>query len=178
MDDCIKLNFSFIKEMLECSNLEENPEVMHIIDTLFHEARHVIQFRSMEKDNMDEEIYEQYKEDIIRNILTGYYKKNYIGVTFEKDARVEGAKQLVELLKKYFPYMEKCIEYYDKLMNDELKEEVTDKKTFELSKKKSMDEIMEKLISINPDIMEEYKQLGLEYNKDGTKKEKEEIVIK
>lgn len=48
-DGIIKINVSSVKKMFECNNYEENPEAIHILDTIFHEARHIMQYRLMQK---------------------------------------------------------------------------------------------------------------------------------
>ena len=54
----------------------------------------------------------------------------------------------------------------------EKEQEFKSKVLFELSDKLSVDEILEKVISINPGILEQYPLLSREFNKDGSRKNK------
>lgn len=109
----IVLNIYNIKDLLAKNNLNEQPEVLHIITTLYHECRHLKQ-KTMMTSNFDENIYEMYKEEILMNSLEGYYTNNYRGTYCEKDARITGNEELINLLEIYFPYMQNAIFYYKK----------------------------------------------------------------
>ena len=118
-DGIIKINVSNVKKMFECNNYEENPEAIHILDTVFHEARHIMQYRLMQKKDMSPEIYEQYKEEVLKSLNVDYYNKNYKETLSEIDARLTGAKMVVDFLKEYYPYMINCIKYYDAIVKKE-----------------------------------------------------------
>lgn len=166
----IVLNVYNIKDLLEKNNLNEQPEVLHIITTLYHECRHLKQ-KTMMTSNFDENIYEMYKEEILMNSLEGYYTNNYRGTYCEKDARITGNEELINLLEIYFPYMQNAIFYYKKQNEKEYNEIITNKKTFELSMPVRVDDAIEKLVQVNPELLNTYPWLKHEYNIDGTRKD-------
>lgn len=166
----IVLNVFNIKDLLEKNNLNEQPEVLHIITTLYHECRHLKQ-KTMMTSNFDENVYEMYKEEILMNSLEGYYTNNYRGTYCEKDARITGNEELINLLEIYFPYMQNAIFYYKKQNEKEYNEIITNKKTFELSLPVRVDEAIEKLVQVNPELLNTYPWLKHEYNIDGTRKD-------
>lgn len=168
-ENCIELNYDLIKKLLVTSDYETAPESIHILETIFHEARHIQQFTYMQDENMEDDIYMHYKEEVVSNINLQYYQKNYFGISFEKDARVTGSKMVVSLLKNYFPHMKECIKYYENKVDEELREDVKTKYIFELSEELNLDEVLEKIVTINPDIIKQYPGLKREYNLDGSK---------
>lgn len=167
----IVLNVYNIKDLLEKNNLNEQPEVLHIITTLYHECRHLKQ-KTMMTSNFDNNVYEMYKEEILMNSLEGYYTNNYRGTYCEKDARITGNEELISLLEIYFPYMQNAIFYYKKQNEKEYNEIITNKKTFELSLPVRVDDAIEKLVQVNPELLNTYPWLKHEYNLDGTRKDK------
>ncbi len=167
----IVLNVYNIKDLLEKNNLNEQPEVLHIITTLYHECRHLKQ-KTMMTSNFDDNVYEMYKEEILMNSLEGYYTNNYRGTYCEKDARITGNEELINLLEIYFPYMQNAIFYYKKQNEKEYNEIITNKKTFELSMPVRVDEAIEKLVQVNPELLNTYPWLKHEYNINGTRKDK------
>ena len=166
----IVLNVYNIKDLLAKNNLNEQPEVLHIIATLYHECRHLKQ-KTMMTSNFDDNVYEMYKEEILMNSLEGYYTNNYRGTYCEKDARITGNEELINLLEIYFPYMQNAIFYYKKQNEKEYNEIITNKKTFELSMPVRVDEAIEKLVQVNPELLNTYSWLKHEYNIDGTRKD-------
>ena len=169
-ENTIVLNVRGIAELLKAKKIDSHPEVLSILDTAFHESRHIIQFRKNDSEDMEEELYNQYKEDILASLNMEYYDKNYYGVSYERDARICGAEGVVELLSKNYPYMSQSIEYYTNKVQKEIsKEETIEKKIFELSDKISVDTALEKIISINPTLIEQYPFLKREYDLNGNK---------
>ena len=166
----IVLNVYNIKDLLAKNNLNEQPEVLHIIATLYHECRHLKQ-KTMMTSNFDENIYEMYKEEILINSLEGYYTNNYRGTYCEKDARITGNEELINLLEIYFPYMQNAIFYYKNQNEKEYNEIITNKKTFELSMPVRVDDAIEKLVQVNPELLNICPWLKHEYNIDGTRKD-------
>lgn len=171
-DGIIKINVSNVKKMFECNNYEENPEAIHILDTVFHEARHIMQYRLMQKKDMSPEIYEQYKEEVLKSLNVDYYNKNYKETLSKIDARFTGAKMVVDFLKEYYPYMINCIKYYDAIVKKEEERIIHKKNVLELADDVTVDEALEKIIAVNPKLLEKYPGLQREYELDGTKKEK------
>lgn len=170
-DGVIKINVLNVKKMFDCNNYEENPEAIHILDTIFHEARHIMQYRLMQKSNMSPEIYEQYKEGVLKSLNVDYYNQNYEETLSEIDARLTGAKMLVDFLKTYYPNMINCIKYYEAIVKKEEQRIIHKKSVLELSDDVTIDEALEKIIAVNPKLLEKYPGLQREYELDGTKKE-------
>lgn len=167
--DSICLNIKFIKQLIDTNNYEDNPELIHILVTLFHEVNHIIQFRKMNDSDMDDITYHQFKEEIIRKIISGYYFSNYKYISIEQEARINGSYTLVKFLKKYFPYLTNCIKYYENITKVEQIELDNKKKVFELSNKVDINLLFDKLVSLFPSILEDYPILNREYNKDGSR---------
>lgn len=170
-DGVIKINVLNVKKMFDCNNYEENPEAIHILDTIFHEARHIMQYRLMQKKDMSPEIYEQYKEGVLKSLNVDYYNQNYEETLSEIDARLTGAKILVDFLKTYYPDMINCIKYYEAIVKKEEQRIIHKKSVLELSDDVTVDEALEKIIAVNPKLLEKYPGLQREYELDGTKKE-------
>ena len=170
-DGVIKINVLNVKKMFDCNNYEENPEAIHILDTIFHEARHIMQYRLMQKNDMSPEIYEQYKEGVLKSLNVDYYNQNYEETLSEIDARLTGAKMLVDFLKTYYPNMINCIKYYEAIVKKEEQRIIHKKSVLELSDDVTVDEALEKIIAVNPKLLEKYPGLQREYELDGTKKE-------
>ena len=171
-DNIIQLNYLVIKDLLNNNNLDNNPKFLHIFCTLFHEATHYIQFnKDMDIDTISDNDYINYKEIVLTDLLTNYYNENYEGISYEKEARIMGSYHFFNFLEKYFPYMKNSITHYEKKSKEEKEKIFGDKKIFELSKEINIDNVLEKLILINPSIIDLYPLLQKEYNKDGTKKE-------
>ena len=171
--NAIALNITKIDDLLKCKNIENSPDKIDIIDVIFHELRHIVQYKTIDEDKIDDELYNIYKEDILINYNCGYYDSNYIGVYAEKDARVIGAQNAFMFLQKYFPNMIKCIEYYKRKYEKEISKTYESAKIFELSSEVSKDKAFDLLVLLNPNITNKYKHLKKEYNLDGTKKELE-----
>lgn len=175
-ENLISINYNLIVDLCNNQNRDDNPESLHAFETLFHELRHVVQFNQIENENMDDDLFKLYEEDVIRSISSNYYSKNYFGISFEKDARIKGAEGIINFLNSYFPYMTKSIKHYgDKIEKELSKKEESEKEIFELSKKYPVEKILSKLISINPSIIERFKALNKKYNIDGSKKHGEDL---
>lgn len=160
-DNTISLNYNNLIKLVEAKEHDMNPDVLGIIQTVFHEARHIQQFSSG-KDHLDDSLFLFYEEDVLRQIVSNYYDKNYIGISFERDARIVGAETTVAFLRKYFPNMNNSIDFYEQIATKEknsIIEEGMDqerKSIFELSKNHTVDEMISKFISLNPFIAEDY----------------------
>ena len=167
----ISLNYSLIERLANTENREDDPESMKVFETLFHELRHLVQFNIMDSEDVDEELFEMYKEDTVVEICSNFYDKNYFGISFERDARIRGASDAAAFFKGCFPFMEKTIAYYEDRAKQEENEKVVDeKRIFELSENHTVDEILSKLISINSSVMENHPSLRKGFNEDGSKK--------
>ena len=177
-ENTIVLRVNSAVELIKAKNIDFYPETLSILETVFHESRHIVQFRENGLEDADEELYKQYKEEILRNINIEYYDKNYFGVSYERDARIHGAEGVVEFLKANFPYMSKSIEYYTiKAQKEKTDEEIIKKDLFELSDKISVDDALEKIVSINPSIVKEYTLLKREYDQNGHRIDHKNVLL-
>lgn len=167
----IRINLKGVKDLVSYKGPDDDPSKLSVFDTIFHESKHIFQYYDMMQNGYTDKELNQYKERKLRIYNTGYYSDNYSDISYENEARVYGAGTFVYFLKEFFPEMEKAINYYTKKMLEEQKEQIEERKIFELSNKVSVDEAFDKLVSINPSIIKNDKILIQEYNLDGTKKE-------
>lgn len=167
----IRINLKGVKDLVTYKGPYDDPSKLSVFDTFFHESKHILQYYDMMQNGYTDKELNQYKERKLRIYNTGYYSDNYSDISYENEARVYGAGTFVYFLKEFFPEMEKAINYYTKKMLEEQKEQIEERKIFELSNKVSVDEAFDKLVSINPSIIKNDKILIQEYNLDGTKKE-------
>lgn len=169
-DNYIKLNYDHIMKLVNGHNFDQEVSCLDIFDTIFHEAAHIEQYRYMKEADMDDVSYSQYKENIILNLCADFYKVNYKGVSIEREAREVGAAQAAIFFETLFPHMTNAIKSFRETADKEMKQTYEDRRLFELSDNLTVDEILDKLVSINPGILDQYPVLLREYNKDGSKK--------
>lgn len=169
-DNYIKLSYDSIMKLVNGHNFDQEVECLDIFDTIFHEAAHIEQYRYMKEADMDDVSYSHYKENIILNLCVDFYKANYKGVSIEREAREVGAAQAAILFETFFPHMTNAIKSFRETADKEMNAKYEDRRIFELSDNLSIDDILDKLVSINPAILDQYPVLLREYNKDGSKK--------
>ena len=173
MGRSIRFHLDYVKKLLNTSSYEQDPEALHILNTMFHEARHIQQEIEYQQEEINDSIYLRYKDDILRSRIYPYYNKNYFGISFEQDARIAGAKALEQFLSTYFPDMKQCITYYHTLSQKEEENRIQERRVFELSQPCTTEEAIDKLVAFDPSLLETYPALQKEYYLDGTKKEME-----
>lgn len=173
MGRSIRFHSDYVKKLLNTSSYEQDPEALHILNTMFHEARHIQQEIEYQQEEINDSIYLRYKDDILRSRVYPYYNKNYFGISFEQDARIAGAKALEQFLSTYFPDMKQCIAYYHTLSQKEEENRIQERRVFELSQPCTTEEAIDKLVAFDPSLLETYPSLQKEYYLDGTKKEME-----
>ena len=173
MGRSIRFHLDYVKKLLNTSSYEQDPEALHILNTMFHEARHIQQETEYQQEEINDSIYLRYKDDILRSRVYPYYNKNYFGISFEQDARIAGAKALEQFLSTYFPDMKQCITYYHTLSQKEEENRIQERRVFELSQPCTTEEAIDKLVAFDPSLLETYPALQKEYYLDGTKKEME-----
>lgn len=171
MGRSIRFHSNYVKKLLNTSSYEQDPEALHILNTMFHEARHIQQEIEYQQEEINDSIYLRYKDDILRSRVYPYYNKNYFGISFEQDARIAGAKALEQFLSTYFPDMKQCITYYHTLSQKEEENRIQERRVFELSQPCTTEEAIDKLVAFDPSLLETYPALQKEYYLDGTKKE-------
>ena len=169
-DNYIKLSYDSIMKLVNGHNFDQEVECLDIFDTIFHEAAHIEQYRYMKEADMDDVSYSHYKENIILHLCVDFYKVNYKGVSIEREAREVGAAQAAILFETFFPHMTNAIKSFRETADKEMNAKYEDRRIFELSDNLSIDDILDKLVSINPAILDQYPVLLREYNKDGSKK--------
>lgn len=177
MGRSIRFHSNYVKKLLNTSSYEQDPEALHILNTMFHEARHIQQEIEYQQEEINDSIYLRYKDDILRSRVYPYYNKNYFGISFEQDARIAGAKALEQFLSTYFPDMKQCITYYHTLSQKEEENRIQERRVFELSQPCTTEEAIDKLVAFDPSLLETYPALQKEYYLDGTKKEMEKRNI-
>ena len=177
MGRSIRFHSSYVKKLLNTPSYEQDPEALHILNTMFHEARHIQQEIEYQQEEINDSIYLRYKDDILRSRVYPYYNKNYFGISFEQDARIAGAKALEQFLSTYFPDMKQCITYYHTLSQKEEENRIQERRVFELSQPCTTEEAIDKLVAFDPSLLETYPALQKEYYLDGTKKEMEKRNI-
>lgn len=174
----IRIKISDVNNLLDYNGPNDDPRKLSVLDSIFHECKHIQQsFDMMQGDYTDKELI-QYKERKLRLYNTGYYTDNYRNISYENEAREYGAGSLVYFLKSYFPEMETAINYYTKKMLEEQKTRIEERKVFELSNKITVEEAFDKLVLINPSIIKDDEILMQEYNLDGTKKKTKKGELK
>ena len=167
--DEITINVEGINKLLTYEGIEDDPNKLHILDTLFHEARHLEQGMGLEDDEMSDIMLIHLKEFIMDDYSSNYYSDNYKGISYEKEARVFGAYTLARFLKEFFPDMTYAIDFYSELGEKERNEKYPDKKVFSLSPEIPLERAFDKLMSFHPEILEKHPELAREYNSDGVR---------
>lgn len=164
-----------------------------IIQTLFHEIQHAIQWNNIKNNNLNNfNEYIMLKEILIKKYnITEYgdnefYTENYESITSEVDARIAGRYKMYNYLKSLGIPSNKILDGSGKNYNGDvykfLTDEATDlykpKKEFIINdNQKSMDSIFDKLIKENgPKVISENPILKYEYDDDGSRKCSMEIL--
>lgn len=164
--------------------------IYNIIDTIFHEVRHAVQKKDINNNNIQNiSEYDMIKEKLIRKNNFLFYDDNYESLTAEIDARIEGRKKMYQYLQSLGISVEQILEgdiFYNKETKktyEEYLQEETDRlenpnKKFKINlfETKSLDSIFDGLISKYPNLIKENPSLKYEYNEDGTRKSKIEML--
>lgn len=147
--------------------------------TLFHELRHVKQEADKKSGKINHKKYMMIKEDVLEEMDPDYYDANYNKVYEEIDARVSAAKEAYHFFKSLpLPKEVKERERYVQVLK-RLEKIMERERSFyvrALSKKYKGDEVadieyyFDGIIKENPDKLEKYPILKVEYNDDGTRK--------
>lgn len=147
--------------------------------TLFHELRHVKQETDKRSGKINHKKYMMIKEDVLQELDSDYYDVNYKKIYEEIDARVSAAKEAYHFLKSLpLPKEVKEREKYVQVL-ERLKKVMERERSFyirALSKKYKGDEVadiehyFDEIIKDNPDKLEKYPILKVEYNDDGSRK--------
>lgn len=172
----ISISMSQIEKMLDSNaKLEDR---LDIFITMFHEMRHAQKHNNIYNNQFDYNSYFMLKELIIEEYDSNYYSSNYRLILEEIDARQDSYETTLNFFKKNFPELENAVsnvvqkqnENYDYAEYNEKKFTITNKKEF-------VNQIFDKIISLHPELLEEYPVLQLEYNLDGNIKKIDEINV-
>jgi len=168
----IFINADRVLAFKNTNDYEKNPESMHILNTLYHEARHIKQNKWLTNNEMDSGVDIYFKERLLSSLLADYYDKNYHLYSMEIDARFAGNIELANLLEKHFPYLTNCINHYKKQAKKEEEnlKKCNNKRIFELSEIIDIDSAIDKLVSLCPSLIKDNIYLQKIYNADGTRK--------
>lgn len=164
--------------------------VYDIINTIFHEVRHAVQYNDINNHtlkNISE--YDMIKEQLIRKADFIFYDINYDSITAEIDARVEGRKKMYQYLQSLGISIEQILEgdteynkkakmAYEEYVHEETDRLENSNKEFKVnfSDVKSLDSIFDELITKHPKLIQENPILKYEYNEDGTRKSRIEML--
>lgn len=164
--------------------------VYDIINTIFHEVRHAVQYNDINNNtlkNISE--YDMIKEQLIRKADFIFYDINYDSITAEIDARVEGRKKMYQYLQSLGISIEQILEgdteynkkakmAYEEYVHEETDRLENSNKEFKVnfSDVKSLDSIFDELITKHPKLIQENPILKYEYNEDGTRKSSIEML--
>jgi len=170
----ISINIRQIEKFLDPKVKLENRFDLFI--TMFHEMRHAIKSDNIKNNIFDYNTYFMLKEKIIRNYDLNYYSSNYRMILEEIDARSDSYLEVHNFFKENFPMFESIIgsmietkiENYDYREYNEKKFSITDRKEY-------VSLIFDKIISMRPELIERYPVLQLEYNLDGSVKDRDDI---
>lgn len=143
-----------------------------MLETLFHEMHHAIQFLNIRNDKIGYEEYIMIKERILDNYDHDYYTSNYEGTMTEIGAREHGYKGASKFIKTYLKEIESVLQEFDnsKMRFPETKKVSIKDKVVEFNK------LFDKLIAYHSNMLKIYKILKLEYNDEGNRRERDEIL--
>ena len=146
--------------------------------TMYHEARHIVQFDNMANDKN----YYRYNYNILKDtILSNYldhsvYDRNHNRFLFEIDADIQGLKDYYETLGKIGR-----LTYIDKEKMSKIEE--NEQFRIDLSYNLNVDgynyfkgDLFDDILKENSDLLDMYPVLKIEYNSDGSRKSIIEIL--
>ena len=154
----------------------------HIINTMFHEIQHAIQaknYTATEFNKLNGFLYNTLKEEIIRKDDWSFYNRNYSRMYCEIDARLAGARGQAEYLAYIGIPENQIIEGNDTTLKEcyeYAKEIERQNEEFAINKIDingniiSVSEKVRELIKKNPEWINKYPVLSLEYNENGERK--------
>lgn len=155
-----------------------------LFDTMFHEMQHAIQFKNIDKGNIDYLTYNFIKEEAIQNYDEDFYNNNYTSMYIESDARKQAILETLDFLKSVNPEFVQVIREKSepKYIAETLQHTVYNdaEKEMQIGNKKvpiNISDYLGNLIENNPTILKNYPQLAIEYNVDGTRKDIQSLLL-
>ena len=128
---------------------------MNCLRLFFHELTHAKQYEDLENQNYNEENIKILIERIIREHYPNYYEKNYLSISYEYDARINSYQLTKDFICQNFKVSAlEANQYYDKKVKEEEKYNNTTRIAF--STNLDLAEMIDKLVSLKPMILEEY----------------------
>lgn len=159
---------------------------MEAIDTMFHETQHILQKKHIFlKEKMNSVEYKMLKESIIRQKSENYYTDNYIKMFNEIDARMAGMKGAYNYLKQLGLENEEILDMegrnFFETYIDNYKIELSIQESAALKKNSKGDverneDTFFEILKNNPNLLEKYPILKLEYTEEGKRKGSFEIL--
>ena len=172
----ISISMRQIEKMLDPKTKKEDRFDLFI--TMFHEMRHAVKHNNIENNQFDYNTYFMLKEQIIREHDADYYNSNYRLILEEIDAREESYGATLSFFKENFPSLEGIVAdvIKGKIENHDYSE-YSEKKFSITNKKELVSQIFDKIISLHPELLQEYPVLQLEYHPDGRIKTPAEMIV-
>ena len=97
-----KMNIGIINIKSEEIDTLYNSESILPLQTIFHEYYHLVQESLLKEANLfNRDALCQIEDFVLSAYLDGYYHSNYIAISFENDAELASAKDLMNLLKSF-----------------------------------------------------------------------------
>lgn len=176
-DTCIYFKKSKLIDLIKYSSLS-------IISNVFHENTHASQNYDIKVSKYSSYYkYLMIKEDVIKNYDCNFYNVNYSNMFEEVEARLIAAKKTGQLLEKICPdtAVELALHDIKDTILFETREDVEiEMQNYEKSMYKidtssyyridKIEDIFDKIIAKNPEYLEKYPGLNIEYNSDGSLK--------
>lgn len=178
----VRSNLFYARPRLKDANVDIRIfQIMKIVNTIFHEYRHIFQNIQIQQEIPSVYALDQVKQQIVRQKNgVAFYKDNYIAQNGETDARIAADERMQEILSRIKGDVPKQFmkDLYNKTIRTTERDELL--KEFEFlqqSKAKGLqdrdyflDKETEEFVKSNPKILNVLKSLRIEYNLDGSKK--------
>ena len=159
-------------------------------NTIFHENAHASQYFDFENTENRTFSYNRYvmeKEEILIKMLPTFYANNYDKTFVEIEANEKAAQKTIDFLNFLYPNesrdkkikyttLGENLDYYSKILNEKKNAYIPSESVIVDNKEKNVYELFDEEIQKNPKCLEDYPDLLLEYNSDGTPKKFEELL--
>ena len=149
------------------------------IHTITHELQHYKQNQDMEKGKFSLSAWNYIKQRILRNYLSkkdyNEYMNNYKFLEVEREANILGWQETASFLNTYSPHFQNEIKEASALSTQTLQTAKYGMKSTDNNKQslfgieKYNIEHLSKIIKENPQLLQQYKQLNLIFDKNGVK---------
>ena len=158
--------------------------IFKLLETVLHEITHAEQDKQIKELEVNRDTYKMLKEQILRNQDNKFYNINYKYMYNEIDARKNGYVRRLQMLRKLGLTDEQIMELnagnLKETINNYLQEYEQGKTKKIDTEQKSVDTIFLETLKENPELIEEYPILNIEYEKteDGVKKKSLAGILK